>query len=419
MKFLHAADLHIDSPLVGLENYPGAPTDRLREATFDAFGNLVRLAIEERVDFVLLAGDLFDGDWRDMQTGLKTNLLLRQLTESGIRVFIIRGNHDAASQIEKELDWPEGVHEFRSDTPTTVLIDELDVAIHGWSFPKREVFDNPLVNFPKRVEGRLNIGLLHTGLEGSSEHARYAPTSVDRLAALGYDYWALGHIHHREIVSKSPYIVFSGNTQGRHIRETGEKGVYLVEASGGVIESVTFHPTDILRWHLVEISMSEDDLEEDLLEKLDEKMDQLLDLNGGKFCAIRLLIHGYCRAHQSWSDQNGRDSTLNKIHDMANSRSDQFWIEKIIFKTSEPIDYDALRTSDDLLGELVRRVDDLTDQENRSELDRMAEQLRPLSEAVSRSTGGAKIGLFEQSKINDWLIDAQSLLASRLLEESD
>ena len=98
-KFLHAADLHLDSPLKRLARYEGAPVDELRSAPRAALRNLVSLAIEEKVDFVLIAGDLYDGDWKDYNTGLFLNQRLKELQSASIPVYLVKGNHDAESRI--------------------------------------------------------------------------------------------------------------------------------------------------------------------------------------------------------------------------------------------------------------------------------------------------------------------------------
>ena len=224
MRFIHASDLHIDSPLRGLDRYEGAPVDRLRTATRGALERLVDKAISEHVDFVLLAGDIYDQDWQDFHTGLFFREQMVRLDRAGIRVYIVQGNHDAQGVISRQLGLPSNVTVFSSRTAETVRIDELSVAIHGRSFPNRAVDEDLVPTYPAAVPGFFNIGMLHTSLTGRVGHDTYAPTDVATLVTKGYDYWALGHVHAREVVSESPRIVFPGNVQGRHANETGAKG---------------------------------------------------------------------------------------------------------------------------------------------------------------------------------------------------
>ena len=222
-KFIHAADIHLDSPLRGLEQYEGAPVQEIRDAARRALANLVDLAIEQKVAFVLIAGDIYDGDWRDYNTGLYFVDQIRRLREANIRLYLISGNHDAANRMTRTLRMPENVTFFSADAPETALIPELDVAIHGQSFATAAVYEDLSEGYPAAKSGCINIGMLHTCASGREGHDRYAPCSIEGLKAKGYDYWALGHVHIREILSEKPLIAFSGNMQGRHVRETGAK----------------------------------------------------------------------------------------------------------------------------------------------------------------------------------------------------
>ena len=197
MRFIHAADLHLDSPLTGLRQRAGSRAEDLAGATQRAFREMIQFAIDEKVDLVLIAGDIFDGDWSDYKSGLEFIAGLADLDKAGVRVAMVRGNHDAANKMSRRLKWPKNTFEFRSRTPETHVIDDLDVAIHGQSFPNGAVPQNLAQNYPVARGDLFNIGLLHTSGSGPSAHATYAPCSVNDLTAKGYDYWALGHVHTR------------------------------------------------------------------------------------------------------------------------------------------------------------------------------------------------------------------------------
>ena len=214
-KFLHAADLHLDSSLRGLERYERAPVEAMQHATRRALVHLVDLALEEKVHFVLLAGDLWDGDWRDYNSGLFFVQQMARLHDSRIPVFLIAGNHDAANRMTRSLRLPDGVRVLDADAPETVLLADLGVALHGQSFAQYNITDDLSLRYPAARPGCFNIGMLHTSATGREGHERYAPCSVEGLLAKGYDYWALGHVHKREILYDDPLIVFPGNTQGR------------------------------------------------------------------------------------------------------------------------------------------------------------------------------------------------------------
>jgi DNA repair protein SbcD/Mre11 len=258
-RFLHAADIHLDSPLHGLARYEGVPVEEVRGATRAAFDNLIELAVEERVDFVVIAGDLFDGDWKDMGTGLYFARAMGLLDRAGIPVFVLAGNHDAASVITRTVPWPPNVRLFGSRRPETHLLEELGVAVHGQSFATAAVTDNLVLGYPDARDGMFNLGVLHTALAGREGHASYAPCDVGDLRTKRYDYWALGHVHGFEIVSTEPYIVFPGNTQGRNVRETGPKGAALVEVADREVVSVEPVELDVIRWAQLEVDCTDAD----------------------------------------------------------------------------------------------------------------------------------------------------------------
>ena len=258
-RFVHTADIHLDSPLKGLAGYDGAAAERIRTACREAFDALVSVAIEERAAFMVIAGDLYDGDWRDYQTGLFFAGQMGRLARAGIRAFVLHGNHDAESQLTRRLQLPDNVRTFSARKPETIELKELGVALHGQSFGQRDVSENMALAYPKPVDGAVNIGVLHTGLggltgAGTGGHANYAPCTLEDLVNKGYDYWALGHVHKGGVLRERPYVVFPGNIQGRHIRETGPKGAYLVTVEDGEIAGLEFFPTDVVRWAMVTVA---------------------------------------------------------------------------------------------------------------------------------------------------------------------
>ena len=261
VKLLHAADLHIDSPLRGLPDDGLAEAARL--ASRRAFVRLIDCALAEGVAVVLLAGDVFDRDWRDAHTGVFFVKQVARLTERGVKVFMVLGNHDAAGTLSRRLLLPAGATVFgEGPKAETVDLPELGIAVHGWSFPVAAVSDNPLPRFPPPVEGRFNVGLLHTNLDGAGGHDNYAPTKSADLLAHGYDYWALGHVHARAVLRDGRCtIVYPGNLQGRHVREAipeGEpgKGATLVTVENGRISAVEHRELEVLRWRDVRVDVA-------------------------------------------------------------------------------------------------------------------------------------------------------------------
>jgi exonuclease SbcD len=250
MKFLHAADIHLDSPLAGLRARADLPDAVIQNCTRRAFTAMIDLALAEDVAFVVIAGDLYDADWKDFSTGL---FFAQEMRRLGRPCFLLRGNHDARSLITRNLTLPSNVREFSSRTCETATLADLGVALHGHSFPNRAVPEDLSAGYPARIAGMLNIGVLHTSAEDPGEHETYAPCNVAGLAIKGYDYWALGHIHARRVLAERPWIVFPGNLQGRHPKETGPKGCTLVTVEDRQVVAVERRTVDVLRWAALEV----------------------------------------------------------------------------------------------------------------------------------------------------------------------
>ncbi|MDE3011977.1 MAG: DNA repair exonuclease, partial [Pseudomonadota bacterium] len=256
MRFIHTADIHLDSPLKGLSAYADAPAQVLRSASREAFANLVGEAIELAVDFMVIAGDLYDGNWKDFNTGIYFARQMGRLRAAGIPVYLLLGNHDAENEMTRRLELPDNVHRFPSTRAGSFRIPELRVALHGQSFREASTTANIVLGYPPPVEGWFNIGVLHTALEGGTVHANYAPCSRAELEARGYQYWALGHVHEHRVWNGACTIAFPGNLQGRHVREPGARGALLVEADGAGIRSVQRLLVDVLRWHVLTVDAS-------------------------------------------------------------------------------------------------------------------------------------------------------------------
>jgi len=414
-KFIHAADLHIDSPLRGLETYAGAPVQELRGATRKALENLISLAIEQEVAFVIIAGDLFDREWPNMNTGLWTADQLRRLQRESIPVFLIRGNHDAASKVRQAIRWPDNVREFSVRGPESLKIAELGVVLHGQGFAHRECPDDLAATYPDAVADMFNIGVLHTSLTGSSQHPTYAPTTLATLLQRGYDYWALGHIHQRSDppLHEHPHIVYSGNTQGRHIHESGAKGCLLVTVVDGAVADLEFHPTDTVRWQSATLKLGENDDIPELLAAAQHELTECQASADGRLVAIRLTITGACAAHRKLADPREREETLAEIRNLANALDD-VWIEKIELETRPRVDVEQLRASPDLVGELLRMIDSIAADDAR--LTTLAGELDGLHGKLAVELAELEVNLHDPAQLRHWLGHAERLLVDNLLE---
>lgn len=413
-RFIHAADIHLDSALHGLERYEGAPVEEIRGATRRAFDNLIALAIDEQASFVLLAGDLYDGDWKDYNTGLYFVERMGRLREAGIQVFVVAGNHDAASQITKHLRLPNNVKMFATHAPEQVILDDLGVAIHGQGFATRAVTDDISQAYPQGDPQLFNIGLLHTCLDGKPGHEPYAPCTIDGLRSKGYRYWALGHVHQREQVNRDPWIVFPGNVQGRHIRETGPKGCTLVTADNGEVARVEHRDLDVMRWSLCKLDVTDIASADEIYEQARAGLQAVLDDAEGRPAAARLVLHGVCPAHSRLHAD--REYWVQEYRALCSSLGGAgVWLEKVSIDTRPYVSADDVFARDDALGGLLRGIRDL--ELDDIALDELAHEMSALRQKLPAEilSGEDHYDPTDPERIKDILEDIKALLVKQLL----
>lgn len=360
LRFIHAADPHLDSPLRGLEEHEGAPVETLRGATRKAFENLVNLAIDEAVDFVVIAGDLYDGDWKDYSTGLFFRGQMVKLQAKGIPVYLIAGNHDAASVISKKLTLPENVHVFSTRAAESMEVPGLPAVIHGRGFPHRAVPENLAVDYPMAVPGKFNLGLLHTSLTGRPDHDTYAPCSEQDLRNKGYAYWALGHIHQPEVISEDPWIVFAGNCQGRHARETGPRGCRLVTVKDSLeVESAEWCDLDVVRWQSVEVALAGVENEAGAVKCIREALAGAVAAADGRLLATRIQLTGATTLHGSLhrDAQHWRAQVQALAQDFG---EEAVWVERLRIGTSPVYDLAELAARDALTKTVLDSLETAT-----------------------------------------------------------
>ena len=314
-------------------------------------------ALHEEVAFVIIAGDLYDGDWRDYQTGLFFVRQMGRLAAAGVQVFLLYGNHDAESQITRRLVLPESVSAFPSRKPGTLQLKELGVALHGQSYRQRDIADNLATAYPEPVAGMFNIGVLHTGLGGMGGHANYAPCTLDDLVNKGYDYWALGHVHQMAVLHERPHVVFPGNLQGRHIRESGPKGAYLLSVEDGELVEAVSVASDVIRWARLTVPLDGCTRVTEAVERVREAIEcGVAQGADGRLLACRVEltgqtdIHGDLLASTEHLLAEARGAALGLGEELA-------WIERIVIATQPLLDADTLRAREDALGELQRMLE--------------------------------------------------------------
>lgn len=338
MKFLHAADIHLDSPLAGLRRRSDLPSGLIEHFTRRAFSAMIDLAVAEDVAFVVIAGDLYDGDWRDFSTGL---FFAEEMRRLGRPCFLLRGNHDAQSVITKTLVLPANVRAFSARRCETFTLPECGVALHGHSFPDRAVPEDLSAGYRDAIPGMLNIGVLHTSAEDPGEHATYAPCTAASLARKGYDYWALGHIHARRVLSEQPWIVFPGNIQGRHPKETGAKGCTLVTYDEGGISQVEHRTVDVLRWVALEVDVTGAD-HQGVLRAIERDVQAAVAGADGRPILARITLVGATDLHGEMIADTERLAA--ECRSAAIAADATLWVEQLRVRTTPQrgVDHDLL-----------------------------------------------------------------------------
>ncbi|MCP4605366.1 MAG: DNA repair exonuclease [Proteobacteria bacterium] len=413
-KFIHAADVHLDSPLRGLSRYESAPAESIRDACRRAFMNLVDLAIEEKVLFVLLAGDLYDGDWKDYSTGIFLSQQMGRLGQHNISVLIVAGNHDAANRMTKALHSPTNMTILSSRKVETIKFDDFAVAIHGRSFGTQHVDENLAAGFAAAEKSMFNIGLLHTSLDGREGHAVYAPCSIDDLRSKGYQYWALGHIHKQEFVSEDPWIVFPGCIQGRHIRESGAKGCVLVTVEDGTVSEVERFPLDVLRWVLCGVDLTDVAEMREVMERARKAIENERTSADGRPIAMRIRFEGATTISDELGAYPERFEQQIKALG-AEIAGDNLWIERVENSAVSKLDLYSTLSDDSAFGKLLKEILAISD--NPDEIGGLKDVIAELRQKIPSEafSSDSVLNLDENETVKRLVEEAKQMLIGRLL----
>jgi DNA repair exonuclease SbcCD nuclease subunit len=375
-RFVHAADIHLDSPLKSLALRDPELAELIGNATRRAFENIIRLCLTEQVDALMLAGDLYDGDQTSMKTARFLASQIRLLHEAGIRVFVIRGNHDALSRITKELTFPDSVKLFGGRSDAVALrsrAGNLAIAIHGISFSQPHAPESLLSKYKAPVADAINIGLMHTSLGGSPDHDDYAPCKVADLDAAGFRYWGLGHIHKRFVPQANSSVVMPGMPQGRDINESGPKSVTLVTVADDRSIHIEERLTSVAQFERVSLDLTGIEAWRDMVEPLAKALGDARARTPSEHLVARLHVAGTTRL--AW--QLRRDTDLLKAEaDDRGFTTGKTWIEKVEMTCRVP--NAASGPSPDPLAELRRLIDQhvMASESFRTELASVADELR-------------------------------------------
>ena len=367
-SFIHASDLHLDSPFKGVTARSPVIADMLRSATFDAFNNLVQLCIDKEAQFLLVAGDIYDGADRSLRAQLKFFDGLKRLVDHNITSFVAHGNHDPLDGWSSTIKWPNGVHIFGADQveTRTAEIDGKPVAsVSGISYGKKNETDNLALKFKAvgadLLQGLFKIGILHCNCGNNSDYEAYAPCHPENLISAAFDYWALGHVHEKKILSKNPYIVYPGNTQGLSIRESGERGCYFVSVTDNLHVDIEFFPLDVVRWVSTEISIADISSINDLDRKIAETIDSFRKEAKGRPVICRISLIGRGPIYRDLRHETAMPELLEKVQEEWLEQEPFIWVQNINMNCFPEIDPKQRRKINDLLGQVLCASKELND----------------------------------------------------------
>lgn len=371
--FIHAADLHLDSPFKGMSGLPGAVRERIKESTFAALERLVHSAFREKADFVVISGDIYDAADRSLRAQLRFQKAVSRLAEAGIGVYLIHGNHDPMNGGRASLDWPDKVHVFPADRVESVEVTTRErgiiAEVHGMSFASASVTENLARYYRAGRPDVYQIALLHTNVDGDPSHDNYAPCTRQQLIQSGMHYWALGHIHTRAVLHEEPYIVYPGNIQGRSIKECGPRGCYVVRVGEDGGTDLDFIELNDIRWELCKVSIEQLQTEQELKDLIEEELERLLGEAGGKDVIVRFILEGRGPLHLKLRDSHVLDELVQELREEQTAlvtggagRTASFvWIESAVDRTGRELDLSSLKAEGGFLGDLISISEELLD----------------------------------------------------------
>lgn len=360
VRFVHAADLHLDAPFAGVDASDPRVRAALVASPFEAFERIVTLCLDEKVDFLIVAGDVYDNT-RNFNAQLRFQQQAARLAEAGIPVFVAEGNHDPECARPRDLALPASVHYFPSQSVERVPLErdgEVLCALYGRGYARAAETRNLAKDFARFAGDTVAIGVLHTNVGGREGFEDYAPATMDDLRSARMDYWALGHIHKPEVLSESPAIVYAGCPQGRSPKEDGVRGCYLVEIASGHA-TASFRPTSSVLWERRTLDVSGLEDVDGLRASLRSLCDEVRLSAGGLPAIVRIELTGRGALHAALVRGTTRADLERDLRDEQLAGQPWLWIDRVRDRTSPALDIEALRSAPDFLGDLVRQSDEL------------------------------------------------------------
>lgn len=354
ITFIHTADLHLDSPLVGLSKLPEKLYKRLLNSTFIALKKIVDAAIEKQVDFLIIAGDVYDGEDRSIRAQVKFRQEMERLAAHDIQVFLTHGNHDHLSGSWVHIPLPDNVFVFGEAVERSTFTKEnVVVNLYGFSYPKRQLYERKIDEFKKVADADFHIGILHGNEGGNKTHDNYAPFHVKDLIEKQFDYWALGHIHKRKILCESPPIIYPGNIQARHHKELGPKGCYLVTLTDSNHQLEWIDTADV-EWNSIEIDVQNFTSFQPIYQLCIEQLNKIRnEESNGKIVKLELINLKHFEG--SASLLNGE--LLELLQEYESEEENFVWVSTIQVVEERQYDLEAIKGEDGFLGELLNTIE--------------------------------------------------------------
>lgn len=414
IRYIHAADLHLDTPFQGLSRTAaqgGHLARLLQEATFKAMDRLFRLCESDKPDFLILAGDVYNEENHSVKAQLKLCDGCRRLRDAGVRVFLAHGNHDPLSSRLAAVQWPDNVTVFGPDAEShTVEKDGKVVAVvHGISHAKIKEGRN-LARLFRRDQHHdcFQLGVLHCTVEGQSKADRYAPCSLDDLKNTGLDAWALGHVHERATLCAAPFIAYSGNAQGLHVNEPGPRGCLRVTASpqpgGGYACNEDFVRLGPVQWARVQVELDDvahlNEVENRMTRALEEAAESTDP--GCEALMARVVLRGRTPLDAALRDAPNQEDLAERLAHLQTGPP-SVWIKDMVAETSPAIDRAQYLQREDLLGETLR----------------LAERMAQSSDALHDVATPALKQVYDHGQLRHILTQPDDARMRALLEEAE
>ncbi len=363
VKFIHTADLHLDTPFKGLSNLNNDLANKLKDATFKSFKRITNLCIEKKVDFLIIAGDIFDSENKSLKAQREFISEITRLSNHGIHTYFNCGNHDLLNSWLDILQLPEKVYRFGCDSVESVTYSKNNIPIadiYGVSFEKKEVRKNialmyKLSNNPSPI----SIAVHHGTIGSAGAHESYAPFKIEDIINLRFDYWALGHIHKRQIIHEAePMVVYPGNPQGRDFGETGAKGCYLIEIEPGNKPIAEFIPTQLIRFEIVNIDLSEEATINVLSKKIEEAQKVIDNYDENVSYILRIVLTGRTVLHSYLRKPGELDELIKSFNVDQLIQSNFIWIDRIDLRTQSIIPVDEIKKRNDFPADILKIFDE-------------------------------------------------------------